>query len=125
MFLLGIGAGLAFPAADDARDVGRDAERLGARVGTGEHDHTGGRGDRPRGARDARDIAHGRPAGGRRRHDSALNSGFHLAYTVGAVLVLAAIAVAAVVLQPEQESAGAETGEAGEQERAEAYAEAA
>jgi len=57
--------------------------------------------------------------------DSALNSGFHLAYTVGAVLVFAAIAVAAVVLRSEQESAATEAGEAGERERAEAYAEAA
>jgi hypothetical protein len=32
---------------------------------------------------------------------AALNSGFHLAYVVGAVLVVAAFAVAAWVLQPE------------------------
>src|SRR3954452_2451501 len=47
--------------------------------------------------------------------DAALNSGFHLAYTVGAVLVLAALAVAAVVLRSAPESV-AEAGEAGESE---------
>ncbi len=35
---------------------------------------------------------------------SALNSGYHLAYLVGALLVVAAIAVAAWVLQPEPET---------------------
>ena len=58
------------------------------------------------------------------RRDAALNSGFHLAYLVGAVLVAAAIAVAVIVLRSEAGTA-AEAGEAGEQERASAYAEAA
>jgi MFS family permease len=36
---------------------------------------------------------------------SALNSGYHLAYLIGAVLVVAAIGVAAAVLQPEHKAA--------------------
>jgi hypothetical protein len=38
---------------------------------------------------------------------AALNSGYHLAYVIGAGLVLAAIAVTVTVLQPEQEAAEA------------------
>jgi len=36
--------------------------------------------------------------------DSALNSGYHLAYLIGAVLVAAAIAIAVIVLQPEEQA---------------------
>jgi hypothetical protein len=43
-----------------------------------------------------------------------LNGGYHLAYMIGAGLVLAAIAVALVVLQPERKAA-----EQAEPERAE------
>src|SRR5690242_5360882 len=39
---------------------------------------------------------------------AALNGGFHLAYLIGAALVLAAIAVAVVVLRPERAAAAAE-----------------
>jgi fucose permease len=56
--------------------------------------------------------------------DAALNSGFHLAYTVGAVLVLCALAVAVVVLRSEKEVAG-EAAERPAEGRAEAYPEAA
>ena len=50
------------PVADDARDVGRHAERLGAGLRPGEHERAGRRRDRPRRARHARDRAHQRPA---------------------------------------------------------------
>jgi len=39
---------------------------------------------------------------------AALNGGFHLAYLIGAALVLAAIVVAVVVLRPERTPAAAE-----------------
>ena len=57
MLLLGLGAGISLPGADDARDVGRHAERLGPRLGLRQHDHAGRRRDRPGGACDARDRA--------------------------------------------------------------------
>ena len=54
------------PGADDARDVGRHAQRLRAGLGARQHDGPGRRRDRPRGARDARDRAHRQPARRRR-----------------------------------------------------------
>jgi EmrB/QacA subfamily drug resistance transporter len=60
---------------------------------------------------------------------SALNSGYHLAYLIGAALVLAAIAVTLVVIQPGPATAGAHGPEADPEaaaarEREAAYAEA-
>jgi len=59
---------------------------------------------------------------------SALNSGYHLAYIVGAVLVVIATVVAATVLRPvamsSPEEMAAEHAGAGEQEREPAYSEA-
>jgi MFS family permease len=57
-------------------------------------------------------------------HDTALNSGFHLAYLVGAALVACAIPVAALVLRSDKAS-GVEAEQPAAEERAEAYAEAA
>ncbi len=54
------------PRPDDACDVGRHAERLGAGLGVRQHDRAGERGDRPRRARDPRDRAHRRAARRRR-----------------------------------------------------------
>jgi MFS family permease len=57
---------------------------------------------------------------------SALNSGYHLAYLVGAALVVVAIAIAASVLQPEIVAADEVEAEGAELDRAEpAYSEAA
>ena len=59
MVLLGIGAGLAFPA------LTIDAQRLGARLGHSQHDHPGGRRPRPRGSGNAVNQPH-EPAARRR-----------------------------------------------------------
>jgi MFS family permease len=59
---------------------------------------------------------------------SALTSGYHLAFLIGAVLVLASIVVAVTVLQGEEEAEAAVAGEVGElapEEAARAYSEAA
>ena len=64
--LIGLGAGLGFPSLMTLVDVGRDAERLGPRIGPGQLDRPGRRRDRPRRARNARDLAHRRAARGRR-----------------------------------------------------------
>ena len=47
------------------------------------------------------------PAGGGDSTAAALNGGYHLAYLIGAGLILAAIAVALLVLQPERKAAQA------------------
>ena len=54
------------PVADDAGDVGRDAERRRPRLGPRQHERAGRRRDRPRRAGDARDRAHRQPARRRR-----------------------------------------------------------
>jgi EmrB/QacA subfamily drug resistance transporter len=56
---------------------------------------------------------------------SALTSGFHLAYLIGAALVVAAIAVAIKVVQPEELAQEQVAGEAGPGEEKASYAEAA
>jgi hypothetical protein len=53
-----------------------------------------------------------------------LNGGYHLAYVLGAALVVAAIAVALTVLQPAPSPAAAQLGEAEFVPAQEAYAEA-
>ena len=62
------------PVADDAGDVGGDAERLGAGLGPGQHQHAGRRRDRPRRAGDARRPSAPTPARQRRLQAAALNS---------------------------------------------------
>ncbi len=89
------------PLADDAGDVGRDSGGLRPRLRPGQHQHAGGRRDRPGGAGDARDSANRQPARRRRlARLAALNSGYHLAYVVGAILVALATVVAVTVLKP-------------------------
>ena len=55
---------------------------------------------------------------------SALTSGYHLAFLIGAVLVLAAIAVAVAVLQPEEQAAERVASESGAAGADPAYSEA-
>jgi MFS family permease len=58
--------------------------------------------------------------------DAALNSGYHLAYLIGAVLVATALAIAFVVLrEPEPAAEAAERSERGAQEPEPAYSDAA
>ena len=89
------------PRADDARDVGRHAERLGAGLGLRQHDRAGRRRDRPRRACDAGDRAHGRPA--RRRRIDGLRAQLRLPPRVPdrRRAVGIAIVVAVTVLRPE------------------------
>ena len=84
MVLIGLGVGTSLPLADDAGDVGRDAERRRAGLGPRQHQHAGRRRDRPRRAGDAGGRAHRRPLADGASHLAALNSGYHLAYLVGA-----------------------------------------
>jgi EmrB/QacA subfamily drug resistance transporter len=59
-------------------------------------------------------------------HASALTSGYHLAFVIGAVLVMAAIAVGLTVLEPEQRAAEhVEAGPGAAKRGEEAYSEAA
>jgi MFS family permease len=60
-------------------------------------------------------------------HAAALNAGYHLAYVIGAALVVAAIVVALTALRPEESPAEAPAPEAShpERERAHAHAELA
>jgi EmrB/QacA subfamily drug resistance transporter len=56
--------------------------------------------------------------------DSALNSGYHLAYLIGAVLVVMAIVVAVTVLRPESAPAEEDTAETERRQPEPAYSEA-
>ena len=94
MVLVGLGAGLGFPGADDARDVGRRAAGRRPGLRPGQHQRAGRRRDRPRRAGDARERAHRRAGRRRPAHAAALNSGFHLAYLIGAGVLAAAVIVA-------------------------------
>ena len=67
MVLLGVGAGLAFPALMTLAMSGATAERLGPGLGPRQHDPAGRRRARPRRAGHAVDLAHRPPAGRRRR----------------------------------------------------------
>jgi EmrB/QacA subfamily drug resistance transporter len=65
-------------------------------------------------------------AGGGHATASELTSGYHLAFLIGAVLVMAAIAVAVTVLEPEERAEAAAANEAAKPAEAEpAYSEAA
>ena len=108
MLLLGAGAGISFPALMTLVDVGRHAERRRARVRPRQHHAAGRRRARARGARDALDDPDREPAAKpATRPLAALNGGYHLAYLVGAGLILAALVVALTVLQPERKAAEA------------------
>ena len=76
MVLLGVGAGLSFPALMTLAMSGATQSDSGLGFGLRQHDRAGGRRDRPRGARDARDRAHRRPA--RRRRVDGLRAQLRL-----------------------------------------------
>ena len=104
MLLLGVGAGPRLPGADDAGDVGRDAERLGPGLRPRQHDPAGRRRARPRRARHARRprarshlLADGeqRGVGADRRLPPRVRAS-------APGLVVAAIVVAALVLRSER-----------------------
>ena len=103
MVLLGAGAGL--PRADDAVDVGRVAERRRAGLRPRQHDRCrwAARSAWPCWRRSRRR----RPAACASGESAlaALNGGYHLACLIGADLIVAAIAVAVAVLQPERKAA--------------------
>ena len=75
------------PRADDARDVGRHAERLGPGLRPGQHERrrSAARSASPCSPRSRPSAPTALRAPTARRDASALNSGFHLAYLVGAV----------------------------------------
>ena len=87
MILFGFGAGLAFPSLMTLAMSGATPEDSGLASGPRQHERPGRRRDRPRRARDARERAHRQPARRRRVELAALNSGYHLAYLIGACLV--------------------------------------
>ena len=88
------------PVADDAGDVDGHPGGLGPGVRPGQHHPAGRRGARARGAGDARQLPHQRPArAGVTRSASALTGGYHLAFGVGAVLIVVGLVLAAVVLR--------------------------
>ena len=83
------------PGADDAGHVGRHPGGRRAGLRAREHHAPGGRRAGPGGAGHPVDHAHRRPAGRRRgARPPALTSGYHLAFVIGAGLLVAAIAVA-------------------------------
>ena len=103
--LIGVGVGTSFPAIMTLAMSGATPERRRPRLGPGQHQHAGGRRDRPGGAGDALDRAHRQPARRRRLQRSALTSGYHLAYLVGAGLAAIAVAIAVFVLRAPQPQA--------------------
>jgi hypothetical protein len=104
MILIGIGAGLGFPSLMTLAMSGATPSDSGLASGVGQYQRPGRRRDRPRGAtfateRTEAELANGESAA------SALNSGYHLAYLIGAGLVLVAIAVALSALRSQPEAA--------------------
>ena len=76
------------PVADDARHVGRDAERRRPRLGPHQHERAGRRRARPRGPGDAVDDAdRGAAAPSGAASDAALVDGYRLAFWIAAGLV--------------------------------------
>ena len=98
MVLLGIGAGLAFPSLMTLAMSGATPERRRAGLGPGQHHPPGRRRDRTGGARDAVEHA---PSILLRQgtRASALTSGYHLAFLIGAVLVRVGLVVGVFVLR--------------------------
>ena len=114
MLLLGLGVGVSLPGADDAGDVGRHAARTPG-LASGLVNTTAQVGG-------ALGLAVLATLSATRSNDlidagkstaSALTSGYHLAFVIGAGLVVAAIVVAVTVLQPEEQADGAPPGRRG------------
>ena len=105
------------PGADEARDVGRHAGRRGPGVGPGQHDRAG---RRRAGLAVVATLAatrtHHLLASGS-SHAAALTGGYQLAFTVGAGLIVAALAVALTVLEPERAVAAHAHGETAAEQR--------
>ena len=101
MVLLGAGAGVSLPGADDAGDVGRHAEDAGLASGlVNTTAQVGGALGLAVLATLAAD-AHRRLLARRRPAAAALNGGYHLAYLVGAALMAVAVAIAVVAIEPD------------------------
>ena len=98
--LIGLGAGPRLPALMTLAMSGATPSDSGPRLRPRQHDRAGRRRDRPGRARHAGDRAHRRAARRRPVRGAALNSGYHLAYLIGAALVGVAIVIALAVLRP-------------------------
>jgi EmrB/QacA subfamily drug resistance transporter len=105
MLLLGLGAGLAFPALMTLAMSGATESDSGLASGlVNTTTQVGGAFGLAVLATLASERTDGLLGGGT-SHDAALNSGYHLAYLIGAVLTVAAVVVAVVVLRPEKATA--------------------
>jgi EmrB/QacA subfamily drug resistance transporter len=127
MLLLGLGAGLAFPALMTLAMSGATQSDAGLASGlVNTTTQVGG----AIGLAVLATLAAGRTDSLRDDGESfnaALNAGFHFAYVIGAILIVGAIVVALTVLRPEDRAtaATAEEGAGAEAEGAPAYSEAA
>ena len=129
LILLGTGIGVCFPALMTLAMSGATRGRRRTRLRPGQHLSAGRRRARPGGACDAVHVAQQHLEDAGHSTASALTSGYHLAFWIAAGLVVAAIAVAATVIQPEEKAAEQFAGDEapGEMPQAEetAYSEAA
>ena len=98
--LLGIGAGLGFPPLMGLAMSGVPPSDAGPGVRAGQHHRPGRRRARAGGAGHAVDRADERAAGGGTRVPRALTGGYHAAFWIAVVLILAALATALTVLRP-------------------------
>ena len=105
MLLLGIGAGLAFPALMTLAMSGAAPERLrpGLRAWSTRPSRWAARSASPCSPRSSTTRTETLPPTARRR--AALTGGYHLAFGVGAALVLAALVLAVVILRPQRAEA--------------------
>ena len=87
--------------ADAARDVGRDAERCGPCLRSGQHNGSGRGGC---GAGDPAGDAHRGPDRGGVSTVAALTQGYQLAFWIGVGLVVVVIAFGVSVLKPESQA---------------------
>ena len=100
MLLLGIGAGICFPALMNVAMSGVDAAGRRPRLGARQHHRAGRRRARAGGARDAVGVAQPRTCCAQGHSNAAaLTGGYHLAFWIAAALTAAAIAVVPVVLR--------------------------
>jgi EmrB/QacA subfamily drug resistance transporter len=112
MTMLGLGAGLAFPALTTVAMSGATPSDSGLASGlVNTSVNVGGAIGLAVLATFATERTHGLLAGGESAA-SALNSGYHVAYLIGAALVAVAIAVAVTVLRPQTEPVAAPCAEA-------------